>query len=310
MSLLKFSTNPTLIVVLSITLIRQTILRNVDSLETMSSNIESFFRTYSLSNYSCFERLNDVEVKITDIKPIIQFEKKSVFYKGFKYCNVAISYYYSLVIRNIQDKEYLGVRRLKVPAELKIPELLFLLKDDNSLSLQTLFSNNITMEFSKIDVWNYQKYKHSFQEFTEKLEYCFKNFLWEFIASILDKYPLSDNEYNLYSMKGYILDKQYYDIPDSITKEIERCKIIDFTYEKKYEIFTNINLSLRVDEIKYMYFDINVTFEFLYFNKNMMKLGDITYISDKKELLESIKSTINYIFEREYKKISWDNYWN
>lgn len=309
MSFRIFSNNYCLIIVV-ISLIRQSNLRNVDSLETMSNNIESFFITYSLSNYSCYERLNNVEIKITQIKPVIQFEKKSVFYKGFKYINVGISYYYTLVIRNIQDEEYLGVRRIKVPAELKVPELLFLLKDDNSLKLQTLLNKNITIEFAKIDVWNYHKYKNSYQEFTEKLKYCFQNFLSKFIANILDKYPLSDNEYNLYSMKGYILDNQYYDIPESITKKIERCKIIDFTYEKQYDIFTNISLSLRIEETKYMPFDVNVIFDYLYFNKNMMKLGEIQYISDKKELLDSIKNTINYIFNKEYKKINWDNYWN
>ena len=78
-------------------------MRQVDSIESISINLLSFFTPHLLEEYTCTQDLDKLEVIFKRIEPFFEYENKQLSYREFRYVNVSTTLLFSL---SIYDKEY------------------------------------------------------------------------------------------------------------------------------------------------------------------------------------------------------------
>ena len=120
-------------------------MRQVDSIESISINLLSFFTPHLLEEYTCTQDLDRLEVIFKRIEPFFEYENKQLSYREFRYVNVSITLLFSLSIYDKEDKyrkeQY--INRYKNIAVSKYDNIGFSLKDDNSLELIPLIEADI-----------------------------------------------------------------------------------------------------------------------------------------------------------------------
>ena len=65
-------------------------MRQVDSIESISINLLSFFTPHLLEEYTCTQDLDRLEVIVKRIEPFFEYENKQLSYREFRYVNVSL----------------------------------------------------------------------------------------------------------------------------------------------------------------------------------------------------------------------------
>lgn len=283
-------------------------MRQVDSIESMSINLLTFFKPKLLEEYTCAQELDKHEIIFKRIQPFFEYENKQLTYRDFRYINVSITFLFSYSIYEKEDKDNNEqyINRYRNIAVSRYDNIGFSLKDDNSLELIPLIESET--EYIKNDLWNFSLFNDSLKDYGEALSKCFEEFLSLYFNKVLQIYPPSDSDYNLYMMKTTLIEHGYYEVPKEIGYEIDRIKFTSIEYAKSKSYYNDIKLEIKIVEkvIETVY--ISITIDFLTFTKYYIKLGNIVKISEREEYKKTLGNIINYMFMKEYSKISWDNF--
>ena len=282
-------------------------MRQVDSIESISINLLSFFTPHLLEEYTCTQDLDRLEVIFKRIEPFFEYENKQLSYREFRYVNVSIKLLFSLSIYDKEDKyrkeQY--INRYKNIAVSKYDNIGFSLKDDNSLELIPLIEADI--EYVKNNLWNFSVFNNSLSNYGKALSNCFDEFLNIYFTKVLESYPPSDSDFYLYMMKSTLIDHGYYEIPKEMEYQIERIKFVSMEYSKSKNYYSNLRLEIKIIEKEIQTTYISITIDFLTFTKYYIKLGNIVKISEREEYKNTLESIINYMFVKEYSRISLEN---
>lgn len=108
-------------------------------------------------------------------------------------------------------------------------------------------------------------------------------------------------------MKSTLIDHGYYEIPKEMEYQIERIKFVSMEYSKSKNYYSNLRLKIKIIEKEIQTTYISITIDFLTFTKYYIKLGNIVKISEREEYKNTLESIINYMFVKEYSRISWEN---
>ena len=280
-------------------------MRQVDSIESISINLLSFFTPHLLEEYTCTQDLDRLEVIFKRIEPFFEYENKQLSYREFRYVNVSITLLFSLSIYDKEDKYRKEQYINKNIAVSKYDNIGFSLKDDNSLELIPLIEADI--EYVKNDLWNFSVFNNSLSNYGKALSNCFDEFLNIYFTKVLESYPPSDSDFYLYMMKSTLIDHGYYEIPKEMEYQIERIKFVSMEYSKSKNYYSNLRLEIKIIEKEIQTTYISITIDFLTFTKYYIKLGNIVKISEREEYKNTLESIINYMFVKEYSRISWEN---
>lgn len=108
-------------------------------------------------------------------------------------------------------------------------------------------------------------------------------------------------------MKSTLIDHGYYEIPKEMEYQIERIKFVSMEYSKSKNYYSNLRLKIKIIEKEIQTTYISIIIDFLTFTKYYIKLGNIVKISEREEYKNTLESIINYMFVKEYSRISWEN---
>ena len=246
-------------------------MRQVDSIESISINLLSFFTPHLLEEYTCTQDLDRLEVIFKRIEPFFEYENKQLSYREFRYVNVSITLLFSLSIYDKEDKyrkeQY--INRYKNIAVSKYDNIGFSLKDDNSLELIPLIEADI--EYVKNDLWNFSVFNNSLSNYGKALSNCFDEFPNIYFTKVLESYPPSDSDFYLYMMKSTLIDHGYYEIPKEMEYQIERIKFVSMEYSKSKNYYSNLRLEIKIIEKEIQTTYISITIDFLTFTKYYIK---------------------------------------